>query len=88
MLDTQSRRKLETRFVDEPPPEREPRGGERDALFAVLAGMKVGGPAVDVNCSVKSLSMYVYRFRLARGREFRFIIRRKSPGHSRVWRVQ
>jgi len=87
MHDSQSRTKLEFALVNAPLPERPPPGHKRNALFSVLAGMTVGGQAVDVNRKLKSVQHYVYRFRVTYGRELRFLIRQIKPGCSRVWRV-
>jgi hypothetical protein len=88
MIHTQSRRKLQIRFVDAPLPEREPPGRKREELFTVLAGIEVGGAAVDVNRKLKSVQHYVYRFRVLRGRELRFLVRPVSEGVSRIWRIR
>ena len=81
-------RKFACRFVNVPPPEREPRGRKRDQLFAVLAAMKVGGEAVEVNRKLTSMRHYVYRFRVASGRQLRFLLRCTRSGSTLIWRVQ
>jgi hypothetical protein len=88
MLDPHTRSNLEIRVVDVPPPEPKLIGSARDALFAALSRMKVGGEALELNRGLKSVQNYIYRFRVRHGRELRYIARGTGPGCSRVWRVQ
>jgi hypothetical protein len=86
MINYPSRSPLECRLIAEPFPSRQ-KPGARDALFGALAGLPVRAAGLEVNRKVKSLTNYVYRFRVAYGGELRYIVRYARPGLSRVWRV-
>jgi len=79
---------LEYEITNFPLPERAPPAASfRSAIFKLLASMKVNGPSLDVNRNPSSMLVYAYQFRQTYGVEMRFIVRRISAGHSRVWRV-
>lgn len=80
--------KMEIREVHEPVPPRKLPGRTRGALWAALAGMTVGGSAIEVNRAKIAADHYVYKFRKEYGREMRFIVRPSvKPGWCKIWRT-
>jgi hypothetical protein len=80
---------LVVEYCDEPLPVNKPRGQPRqEALYQALGTLEVGGKAIEVNRNVGAAQHYAYRFRVERGREMRFVVRKSRPGWCRIWRVK
>jgi hypothetical protein len=61
---------------------------KHEPLYAALADLVVGGPALEVNRGVSAAEGYAYRVRRDRGMEMKFRVRASRPGWSKIWRVQ
>ena len=76
--------------IDAPLPEKAKAGRpseQRDIMFDLLGTMEVGGSAIDVNRSKRSVQGYVQRFRAHVEEGARYVLRSQATGWTRIWRT-